>query len=219
MNRLPIFPLDVVVFPGMTVPLTAHEERYKRLVREVLAQEDEPKRFIIAYSDERPAISDTGPRVARYGTVVHVLSAEENPDGTFDLLVHGQERTLVEVVSVVEVDERGGSSRPLSYAVEQPAPLDRGDPNEEAIAAWDALDTFRTYAGTRFRGEAGSEIDKHVPEDPFYQASFVCANILVPTSAKQALLEADSLRQRFDLARGMMLERMQRRGRTKRGRA
>lgn len=203
----------------MTVPLHAHEERYKRLVKEVLAQEDEPKRFIIVYADERPVISDVAPRLARFGTVVHVLSAEENPDGTFDLLVHGQERTHVEVATVVEVKERSGASRPLSYAEERPAPLYRGDPNEEAIAAWDALDTFRTYAGTRFKGDAGSEIDKHVPEDPFYQASFVCANILVPTAAKQALLEADSLRERFDLARGMMLERMQRRGRGRRGRA
>lgn len=219
MNRLPIFPLDVVVFPGMTVPLTAHEERYKRLVREVLAQDEEPKRFIIAYSDERPSISDTAPRMARYGTVVHVLSAEENPDGTYDLLVHGQDRTLIEVTDVVEVAERGGSSRPLSYAEERPAPLGRGDPNEEAIAAWDALDTFRAYAGSRFKGDAGNEIDKHVPDDPFYQASFVCANILVPTAAKQALLEADSLRERFDLARGMMLERMERKGRARRGRA
>ncbi|HRN18833.1 MAG: LON peptidase substrate-binding domain-containing protein [Trueperaceae bacterium] len=219
MSTLPVFPLDVVVFPGMTVPLHAHEERYKRLVREVLAQEDEPKRFIIAYAEERPSISDLAPRMAGYGTVVHVLSAEENPDGTFDLLVHGQERTRVQVETVVEVDERTGGSRPLSYAEERPAPLYRGDPNEEAIAAWDALDTFRAYAGTRFSGEAGKEIDKHVPEDPFYQASFVCANILVPTSAKQTLLEADSLRERFELARGMMLERMQRRGRGKRGRA
>lgn len=219
MSKLPVFPLEVVVFPGMTVPLHAHEERYKRLVREVLAQEDEPKRFIIVYSDAAPAITDVGPRMARYGTVVHVLSAEENVDGTFDLLVHGQERTRVEVDTVVEVAERGGSSRPLGYAEERPAPLYRGDPNEEAIAAWDALDTFRTYAGTRFDGDAGEEIDKHVPDDPFYQASFVCANILVPTAAKQTLLEAESLRERFDLARGMMLERMQRRGRAKRGRA
>ncbi|MFA5552193.1 MAG: LON peptidase substrate-binding domain-containing protein [Trueperaceae bacterium] len=219
MNELPLFPLDVVVFPGMTVPLHVHEERYKQLVREVLAQEQEPKRFIIVFEPGHAAIRDTAVRVARYGTLVHLLSAEENPDGTFDLLVHGQERYEVEVLRTVMVPQPGGATRPLAYATEQPAPLGRDDPNEEAIAAWDALDTFRTYAGKRFHGSAGAEIDKHLPDDPFYQASFIAANIVVPGDAKQSLLEAGSLRERFDLARALMLERMERRPRTRRGRA
>lgn len=219
MNELPLFPLDVVVFPGMTVPLHVHEERYKQLVREVLAQEQEPKRFIIVYEPDHSAIRDTAVRVARYGTLVHVLSAEESPDGTFELLVHGQERYEVEVLRVVDVAQPGGATRPLAYAHEQPAPLGRDDPNAEAIAAWDALDTFRTYAGKRFQGNAGAEIDKHLPDDPFYQASFIAANIVVPGEAKQTLLEAGSLRERFDLARALMLERMERRTRSRRGRA
>ncbi len=203
----------------MTVPLHVHEERYKQLVREVLAQEQEPKRFIIVYEPNHTAIRDTAVRVARYGTLVHVLSAEENPDGTFELLVHGQERYEVAVHRVVEVAQPGGATRPLAYAHEQPAPLGRDDPNDEAIAAWDALDTFRTYAGRRFQGSAGTDIDKHLPDDPFYQASFIAANIVVPGEAKQTLLEAGSLRERFDLARALMQERMERRPRTRRGRA
>ena len=218
-NELPLFPLDVVVFPGMTVPLHVHEERYKQLVREVLAQEQEPKRFIIVYEPDHTAIRDTAVRVARYGTLVHVLTAEENPDGTFELLVHGQERYEVKVMRVVDIAQPGGATRPLAYAYEQPAPLGRDDPNAEAIAAWDALDTFRAYAGKRFHQGAGAEIDKHLPDDRFYQASFIAANIVVPGEAKQTLLEAGSLTERFDLARALMLERMERRTRSRRGRA
>lgn len=210
------------MFPGMTVPLHVHEERYKQLVREVLAQEQEPKRFIIVYEPDHATIRDTALSVARYGTLVHLLTAEENPDGTFDLLVHGQERYQVDVHRIVEVAQPGGEKRPLAYVQERPAPLDRDDPNEEAIAAWDALDTFRAYADKRFHSRAGHEIDKHLPDDPFYQASFIAANIVVPSSAKQSLLEAASLRERFDLARALMLERMERRprgSRSRRGRA
>lgn len=219
MTELPLFPLGVVVFPGMTVPLHVFEERYKRLVREVLAQEEEPKRFIIVYEPASRAIRDTAVSVSRYGTLVHVLAAEENHDGTFDLLVHGQERCAVEVDRVVEIAEPTGMTRPLAYSLERPAPLDRDDPNDEAIAAWDAVDTFRTYAGRRFQGRAGKEIDKHLPEDPFYQASFIAANMVVPGEAKQSLLEAGSLKERFDLARTMMLERMEPGSSPQRGRA
>lgn len=217
--ELPLFPLDVVVFPGMTVPLHVFEERYKRLLHEVLAQEQEPKRFVIVWSSGNAPIRDTPDHLARYGTIVHVLSVEENEDGSFDLLVHGQERCEVSISRIEQVPEPGGEPRPLYFTEEQPAPLGRDDPNAEAVAAWDAVDTFRDYAGKRFRGDAEDEIDAHLPDDPFYQASFVCANILVPPSSKQSLLEARSLRERLDLARALMQERMEPRPRARRGRA
>lgn len=215
---MPLFPLDIVVFPGMTVPLHVFEERYKRLVREVLAQDQEPKRFVIVWSRGNAPIRDTAEQLARFGTVVHVLSVEENEDGTYDLLVHGQERCEVHIDRTERVPEAGGEPRPLYFTEEHPAPIGRDDPNAEAVAAWDAVDTFRSYAGKRFRGDAEDEIDAHLPEDPFYQASFVCANILVPSESKQTLLEARSLRERLDLARTLMQERMEPRARARRTR-
>lgn len=219
MHELPIFPLDVVVFPGMTVPVNVHEQRYRQLVRLVLAQEVEPKRFIAVLAGETAPIRDVHDRLERYGTVVHVLSVEENEDGSVDVVVHGQERCEVVVTRREDVSEPSGAERPLYFAEYQPAPVGRGDPNTEALAAWDAIDTFRTYAGTLFKGDAAAEIDMHLPDDPLYQASFLCANIRVPPATKQPLLDAPSLTERFELARHIMLERMERRHRARRGRA
>ncbi|HZJ08073.1 MAG TPA: LON peptidase substrate-binding domain-containing protein [Trueperaceae bacterium] len=219
MHELPIFPLDVVVFPGMTVPVNVHEQRYRQLIRLVLAQEAEPKRFIAVLAGETAPIRDVQDQLERYGTVVHVLSVEENDDGSVDVVVHGQERCEVVVTRREEVSEPSGAERPLYFAEYQPAPVGRGDPNTEAVAAWDAIDTFRTYAGTLFKGDAAAEIDMHLPEDPLYQASFLCANIRVPPATKQPLLDAPSLTERFELARHIMLERMERRQRARRGRA
>lgn len=218
MSELPIFPLDVVVFPGMTVPVSVREERYKRLVKLVMEQPSEPKRFITVMANDEAVIRDTPQRLARYGTLVNVLSLEETDSG-FDLLVHGQERCEVETVRFEDVAEAGGTTRPLYFAQESPAPVDRSDPNAEAIAAWDAIDTFRDYAKTLFRLDSASEIDVHLPQDPFYQASFVCANIRVPAASKQPLLEAPSLTARFDLARDLMLRRLERKPRARRGNA
>lgn len=218
MSELPIFPLDVVVFPGMTVPVSVREERYKRLVKLVLAQPQEPKRFIVAMAEGEAAIRDTPVRLARYGTLVNVLSIEETDDG-FELLVHGQERCEVAVSRIDEVAEAGGATRPLFFANGTPAPVERSDPNAEAIAAWDAVDTFRDYAKTLFKLDSAAEIDVHLPQDPLYQASFVCANIRVPAASKQPLLEAPSLTARFDLARDLMLRRLERKPRSRRGSA
>lgn len=216
MSELPIFPLDVVVFPGMTVPLSVREERYKRLVKLVLAQEREPKRFIVVVSGDEAVIRDTPLKLARFGTLVNVLTVEETSEG-FELLVHGQERCEVAVSRSEDVGEAAGESRPLYFAEEAPAPVERSDPNDEAIAAWDAIDTFRDYAKTLFKLDSSADIDVHLPQDPFYQASFVCANLRVPAASKQPLLEAPSLKERFDLARDLMLRRLDRKPRSRRG--
>ena len=35
-EALPIFPLNTVLFPGMTIPLHVFEQRYRKLVSELL---------------------------------------------------------------------------------------------------------------------------------------------------------------------------------------
>lgn len=206
MSELPLFPLDVVVFPGMTVPLHVFEERYKTLVRRVVAS-DEP-RFAIALSRASGGIGDGVPGLAAYGAYVSVLTTEESPDGTFQVIVHGQDRCRVRVARTEHIEEPGGDTRPLHWIEDVPAPLGRDDPNEELVAAWDAIDTFRDYAETFFAFDALGQIDEALPEDPLYQASFLCANIRVPLESRQVLLEAPTLTARFELAKKLMEERL-----------
>lgn len=208
MSELPLFPLpDTVVFPGMTVPLHVFEERYKRLVREVL--EDDSKRFVMGLEVQPEAIRDMSPALPRYGTYVELLSLEENADGTYDLLAHGRERCKLQLTREEHVSELEGTERPLYYVDDEPAPLEREDPNQERLLAWDAVDTFRAYAETFFAFEAGEQIEEALPEDPMYQASFICANIRVPSESRQVLLDAPSLSARLQLASKLMQERLE----------
>ena len=43
-ETLPLFPLGAVLYPGMLLPLHIFEERYRQLVRDLLAGSD-PRRF------------------------------------------------------------------------------------------------------------------------------------------------------------------------------
>ncbi|MBX6769559.1 MAG: LON peptidase substrate-binding domain-containing protein, partial [Actinomadura rubrobrunea] len=43
-ERLPLFPLRTVLFPGLVLPLHLFEERYRRLARDLL-ERSEPRRF------------------------------------------------------------------------------------------------------------------------------------------------------------------------------
>lgn len=201
--ELPVFPLDLVVFPGQTVPLLVFEARYKRLVQAVL-QMDEP-RFVIA----RAGDGADGPAVAPVGTVVRVVELAERPDGTYTLTGHGGERVRVDVVRREDVPEPDGRERPLFFTDAVPLPVSRDDPNLERVAAWDALEAFRRYARAFLSaGDAERQVDAHVPDDPLYQASFVCANLRIEGADRQALLEAPSLVDRFRLAEHMIGERL-----------
>jgi uncharacterized protein len=205
-TEVPLFPLEVVVFPGMTVPIHIFEERYKRLVRYCLEQDT--KRFAIVLVTHNAPIRDTPVGIAAMGALVDILSIQENADGTFDLLVHGQERCRVEVLRREDIRESDGGHRPLFFVDDTVAAIARDDPNQEQVAAWDALDSFRRYATAFFADGAVAQVEANLPDDPLYQASFICANMRVPLASRQVLLEASSLRERFELARKMMEEQL-----------
>lgn len=198
---LPLFPLpETVVFPGMTVPLVIFEERYKTMVRDCL--EEERHRFVIVLAKPSARVSDGVVTSHKAGAYVDIMSVAENPDGTFNLLVYGQERCWVRDLDI--------TSRPYFSIPDAPYPLERGNPNQEQVAAWDALDTFRDYAKQTFAFDGAMEqIEEALPSDPMHQASFICANIRVPAVSRQVLLEAPSLIERFGLAQKLMQERLQ----------
>ena len=85
---IPVFPLpNVVLFPGVPLPLHIFEPRYRDMVREaanghevigmVLLRGDWQPRY-----DEKPEIFDTGCA----GKIVNV---ESLPDGRYNILLHG----------------------------------------------------------------------------------------------------------------------------------
>ena len=205
MSELPVFPLSMVVFPGMTVPLNVFEARYKRLVRGV--EEMEHPRFIIALP-ARSKSNEASRTPSTTGMVIDVLHTEHNGDGTIMLFGHATQRSKLTYTRSVDVPEPGGEPRPLWFATAEPWPLERSDPNEERIAAWDALEAFEAYGKAFFAPSAREQAKSSVPEDLLYQASFVCANLHLPVENAQHLLEANSLVDRFARAREAIQQRL-----------
>jgi Lon protease-like protein len=83
--QIPLFPLGVVLLPGMFMPLHIFEERYKQMIGECLAT---GRPFGIVFFDGR-AIRKVG-CLAR---VTEVL--ERHDDGRMDIMTRGGERFVV----------------------------------------------------------------------------------------------------------------------------
>ncbi len=190
MKRLPLFPLpETVVFPGLMIPLYIFEERYKQMVRDLLAQNEDQRRFVITLATE------TG--IREVGGYVDLLAASENPDGTFNIVCRGGERCRVEGVGVFEKNL-------YQTTLDIPFPLERTARSEEIVAAWDAMEAFRGYVAGVADPQALEEAIANLPDDPLYQASFLCVNLRVPALDRQALLEAPSLVARLELTQTLM---------------
>lgn len=192
MTRLPLFPLpETVVFPGLLIPLFIFEERYKQMIRELLGHDEGERRFVITLAGPEPGM------YRGVGGYVDLLAASENPDGTFNIVCRGGERC--------RVSEVGLGEGKLYYSIpDQPLPLERSDPGLEAVAAWDAMEAFRSYVAGKADPRALEQAIANLPEDPLYQASFLCVNLRVPAADRQALLEAPSLVARLELAQRLM---------------
>ena len=89
---IPVFPLGVVLLPGLPMPLHIFEERYKLMIRRCL---DQRREFGIIYYDGN-YMSTRGCTAA----ITNVLKRYE--DGRMDIMVRGQDRFAVQRVDESE---------------------------------------------------------------------------------------------------------------------
>ncbi len=112
---LPIFPLPLVLFPGMRLPLHIFEERYKTMMTQVMANDQQfGITLYLKTTDENIGISTA------VGTLAQILETEEQAGGRMDILVKGVER-----FKIIDVDHE---SHPYLQAVVEPYQDDDSDP-------------------------------------------------------------------------------------------
>src|SRR5438132_10391791 len=89
--KVPVFPLNTVLFPSMPLPLHIFEERYRAMVQDIKHGD---KRFCVALIKEGEEVgSDAAPcQVACLAEVVHLQALA---DGRYFLLAVGVERVRI----------------------------------------------------------------------------------------------------------------------------
>lgn len=87
-SRLPLFPLEVVLFPGTPLPLHIFEPRYRAMLADCLAADE---RFGLL----PPARDGTAPRSGTVGCVARIRASHQLPDGRSNIVVVGERRFLL----------------------------------------------------------------------------------------------------------------------------
>src|SRR4051812_19638160 len=85
LNRLPIFPLPLVMLPNELLPLHIFEERYRKMLSDILAGR---KMFGITFFEPNQ-LSGGRPAAGTVGTVAEVRESEMMADGRSNILTLG----------------------------------------------------------------------------------------------------------------------------------
>jgi hypothetical protein len=176
-----MFPLNTVLFPGMSAPLRVFEDRYRALVHHLLRVDDPTERIFGSVGiREGYEVGEHGAQwLFRVGCRVKMTEVEPHADGTFDLVAVGLDRIELEhldtsglypVGTVVPVEE--------SHAAVPP------DVDAAARAAYD------DYC------QALLEIDRDPPEstlpaDSTYLSWALAALAPLTLPQRQAMLEVE----------------------------
>ena len=90
---MPLFPLGLVLYPGVMLPLHIFEDRYRRLVRDLLDMQDGTRLFgVVAIKAGREVGSEGITALHEIGCTAELRYAEAYEDGRFDIIVTGMTR-------------------------------------------------------------------------------------------------------------------------------
>jgi Lon protease-like protein len=184
-QRLPLFPLGSVLFPGLVLPLNVFEPRYRLLVQDLVAgaeDEDAVRGFgVVAIKAGHEVGEGNAQALHQVGCVALLREVTETEDGRYELVTVGASR-----FKVVGIDESAGTPY-LTGLVEPFGDDDTEDDEDEG-----GLQLLSAAVARRFE-EYREVLDiggAEAPEDPRVMSYLVAAAMVLSLDQRQALLEA-----------------------------
>ena len=198
-DELPMFPLNSVVYPGVSVPLRVFEDRYRALVHHLLRIEDPADRVFGSVAiREGYEVGDHGAQsLYRVGVRLQLTEVESHADGTFDVVAVGRDRIQLDRLRTTE-------AYPLGEVTDLPEPDDEvpGEVVERARAIFGA---YRQV----LREIASDPLDGPLPRDPVYLSWTLAACAPLPMGERQQLLEATDAAERLMLVTDLLRTELQ----------
>lgn len=182
--ELPLFPLNLVFFPGTELPLHIFEPRYRLMINKCSAQ-SQPFGIVLARPESEPLREEPYP----VGTMAEIEALDRMEDGRMNLIARGSQRfrilsqhrehpylsAMVETYSDMLEDER---------VLKQPADQ--------------ARHLFSNYLKALLEVAGRGALEFALPEDTEELSHFIAHLIDIQDEQKQHMLELTSTRQRLE---------------------
>ena len=189
----PVLPLrDIVVFPGMIVPLFVGREKSVKALEEVMRDD----KHILVVTQKNAQDDDPSPdQIFETGTIATVLQLLKLPDGTVKVLVEGLNRATIDrYLQTVDYFEAEASVLP--------EPIE--DPTEVEAMARSAQTEFESYV--KLNKKISAEVVAAVGqiENHSKLADTIASHLVIKINEKEDLLSTVSVIERFQKILGLM---------------
>jgi Lon protease-like protein len=180
MHKLPLFPLNTVLFPGMPLPLHIFEERYKQMIQLCMDEDELFGVVLIQHGSEA-----LGPLAQPHtvGCTARIVDVETLAEGRMNITTIGEQR-----FRILSLDY----DSPYLIGEVEFYPMESELPDRLTPAASRLAPKVKQYM--RLLNEI-EEIDldpDHLPEDPLELAHLGAILLQMPPEKKQDLLGAAS---------------------------
>jgi len=193
-RELPLFPLAVVLFPGVPLPLHIFEARYRQMLTDIRVSNNF---FGLSYFDSSTSEKDMPP-AGHVGCVAEVTETQTLPDGRANILTVGLIRYRVE-----EYLERGDP-----YLVAQVSFFEDEEEADELLgeSSHEVAETFTRIArAVRIINDERASLPDISDTEPQRLSFLVAAAMEIETEIKQELLELRSTCERLKRLRDMLV--------------
>jgi hypothetical protein len=181
----PLFPLHVVLFPGMGLPLHVFEPRYREMMARVLDGDRTFGVVAIRHGLEVGAFADT----YSVGCTARIEELHRFDDGRLALIARGEKRFRIDRRLADDPYPQGDTST-----------LDDEDGAGAADAMTAARAAFESYVAAAAEASGREIAPFDLPKDPIGCSYVVAAALRVPLPESQGLLEAPDVASRLRLA-------------------
>ncbi len=177
-QSFPLLPLrDIVVFPGMIVPLFVGRDKSVFALEK--AMESNKEIFLVAQLD--PAVDDPDQNdLYDIGVTATIMQLLKLPDGTVRVLVEGKQRAALKSLEKNNIDHVD--------AIVSPIEIKKINNTEASALMRSIVDQFEQYSKLNKKMASETSVQLNEIEDASALADAVAGNISVKVSDKQSLL-------------------------------
>ena len=182
--ELPLFPLNVVLFPGADLPLHIFEARYRLMIKECHEQ-NKPFGVVLA----RPGSPQMREEPYLVGTMADILALSRMEDGRMNLIARGGQRFRI----LEQQREKSYLTGIVEVYHDLPEP-------EQALReqAHKAQELFNTYLEILLEVVGKPETQFNLPDEPEELSHFIAYFLDIENEEKQQLLEMTLTTQRLE---------------------
>jgi ATP-dependent Lon protease len=193
-RELPLFPLPVVLFPGVPLPLHIFEPRYRQMLDDIRLRDS---LFGLSYFDVSASVEREIPPAGHVGCAAEVTEVEQLADGRFNIMAIGLIRYRVEAYM-----DQGDP-----YLLGQVSFFE-DEPEDEMLLqarAREVTDIFlRIARAVRILNDERAALPELPETEPERLSFLVAAAVDLDIEVKQELLELRSTAERLKRLRDLL---------------